>query len=171
MDDLISRQAAIEAIQNAKNGGSALRKVMFVKELEALPSAQPERLTDDDFETIRIHLNACKEKLCNQQRWKEADEYQRIIDRFMAFASAQPEPQWIPCSERLPEKPIGVCYFNHDGEDVPGKEYIVMIEDAIEPTSLYWTGDVWFSPYGIDEDTEYDVIAWMPLPEPYKEVK
>lgn len=55
------------------------------------PSAQPERLTDDDFETIRIHLNADKEKLCNQHRWKEAEEYQRIIDRFMAFASAQPE--------------------------------------------------------------------------------
>ena len=54
-------------------------------------SAQPERLTDDDFETIRIHLNAQKEKLCNQQRWEEANEYQRIIDRFMAFASAQPE--------------------------------------------------------------------------------
>ena len=52
---------------------------------------QPERLTDDDFETIRIHLNAYKEKLCNQQRWEEADEYQCIIDRFMAFASAQPE--------------------------------------------------------------------------------
>lgn len=55
-------------------------------------SAQPERLTDDDFETIRIHLNAYKEKLCNQQRWKEAEEYQRIINRFMSFASAQPEP-------------------------------------------------------------------------------
>ena len=56
-----------------------------------IPAAQPERLTDDDFETIRIHLNAYKEKLCNQQRWEEADEYQRIIDRFMAFASAQTE--------------------------------------------------------------------------------
>ena len=63
-----------------------------------LSSAQPERLTDDDFETIRIHLNAYKEKLGNQQRWKEAEEYQRIIDRFMAFASAQPERKWIPCS-------------------------------------------------------------------------
>lgn len=50
------------------------------------PSAQPERLSDDDFETIRIHLSAHKEKLCNQGRWKEAEEYQRIIDRFMAFA-------------------------------------------------------------------------------------
>lgn len=59
--------------------------------LESLPSAQPEHLTDDDFETIRICLDACKEKLCNQSRWKEAKEYQRIYDRFMAFASAQPE--------------------------------------------------------------------------------
>lgn len=54
-------------------------------------TAEPERLTDDDFEAIRIHLNAQKEKLCNQQRWEEAEEYQRIIDRFMAFASAEPE--------------------------------------------------------------------------------
>lgn len=64
-----------------------------------LPAVQPERLTDDDFETIRIHLNAYKEKLCNQQRWKEAEEYQRIIDRFMAFAAAQPERErgrWLP---------------------------------------------------------------------------
>lgn len=59
--------------------------------VEDAPTIEPEWLTDDDFETIRIHLNAYKEKLCNQQRWEEADEYQRIIDRFMAFASAQPE--------------------------------------------------------------------------------
>lgn len=60
----------------------------------------PERLTDDDFETIRIHLNAYKEKLCNQQRWKETEEYQRIIDRFMAFASAQPEKPEQPESAK-----------------------------------------------------------------------
>jgi hypothetical protein len=53
------------------------------------PDAQPERLTDDDFETIRIHLNAFKEKLCNQERWEEAREYERIIDRFTIFASEQ----------------------------------------------------------------------------------
>ena len=48
---------------------------------------QTERLSDEDFETIRIHLNAYKENLCNQHRWKEAEEYQRLIDRFMVFAS------------------------------------------------------------------------------------
>ena len=48
------------------------------------------QLTNDDIETICIHLNAFKETLCNQRRWKEAEEYQRIIDRFKEFASAQP---------------------------------------------------------------------------------
>ena len=72
--------------------------IVDTKAEELDSSAQPERLTDDDFETIRIHLNAQKERLCNQKRWEEAEEYQRIIDRFMAFASAQPERktgEWI----------------------------------------------------------------------------
>ena len=42
---------------------------LLEKWIHSLPSVEPERLTDDDFETIRIHLNAYKEKLCNQQRW------------------------------------------------------------------------------------------------------
>ena len=99
--DCISRQAAIDAIEQMQ---MPIMRSPFTEEqfvfsgmsealhaIKDLPSAQPERLTDDDFETIRIHLNAYKEKLCNQQRWEEADEYQRIIDRFMAFASAQPD--------------------------------------------------------------------------------
>lgn len=98
-DDLIYRQAAIEAIACAiwhYPNLSFLSDYDHAHELakdalKRLSSAEPERLTDDDFETIRIHLNAQKEKLCNQHRWKEAEEYQRIIDRFMAFASAQPE--------------------------------------------------------------------------------
>lgn len=63
--------------------------VWYAAMVDAEPDAQPERLTDDDFETIRIHLNAFKEKLCNQGRWEEAREYERIIDRFTIFASAQ----------------------------------------------------------------------------------
>ena len=95
MSDYISRQAAIEALD--KRFDSIPMKqttgiLLLRKDLRDLPPVQQERLTDDDFETIRIHLNAFKEELCNQQRWKEAGEYQRIIDRFLAFASAQPEP-------------------------------------------------------------------------------
>ena len=101
MGDLISRQEAttipvmpVEYREyQTMNLDDAYEQGWFdlQKCIEELPYAKPERLTDDDFETIRIHLNAYKEKLCNQQRWEEAEEYQRIIDRFMAFASAEPE--------------------------------------------------------------------------------
>jgi len=92
MSDTIYRQAAIDAVRNYPDD-----LISQLTAIEDLPSAQPEHLTDDDFETIRIHLSAYKEKLCNQCRWKEAEEYQRIIDRFMSFASAQPEI--IRCKE------------------------------------------------------------------------
>ena len=93
--DLLKRRMYEEAFEKDSSmqrwdSGCWIRYKLFENILNEMPSAEPERLTDDDFETIRIHLNACKEKLCNQRRWKEADEYQRIIDRFMAFASAQP---------------------------------------------------------------------------------
>ncbi len=115
MDDTISRQAAIDALWKAlyEYEDETEKQFLESEELDVedwfqhrifaqnmsdidrqviinLPSAQPERLTDDDFETIRIHLNAYKEQLCNQRRWKEAEDYQRLIDRFMGFASAQP---------------------------------------------------------------------------------
>ena len=94
MSDYISRQAAIDALDKRFDSipmEQTTEILLLRKDLRDLQSVQPERLTDDDFETIRIHLNAYKEELCNQRRWKEAGEYQRIIERFMAFASAQPE--------------------------------------------------------------------------------
>ena len=92
MDDTVSRKAAIDAINSyfgfsiEEEYGSAVQEV-----INGLPPAQPERLTDDDFETIRIHLSAFKERLCNQHRWKEAEDYERLIGRFISFASAQTE--------------------------------------------------------------------------------
>lgn len=92
MSDLIDRQAAIDDL-HGKDPSQVWDTADVEVWINALPSVESERLTDDDFETIRIHLNAYKEKLCNQRRWKEAEDYQRIIDRFMAFASAQQEPE------------------------------------------------------------------------------
>ena len=58
--------------------------------------------------------------------------------------------QWIPCSERLPS-----------AKD----DYIITVKDK----SLTWTDYVeWSADYHwwwYDDDM---VIAWMPLPEPYK---
>ena len=102
-DDLISRQGLLRTLNKYR-----IEKLLEGKDISLVwecidkvlqePSAQSERLTDDDFETIRIHLNAYKEGLWNQGRLEEAEDYQRIINRFMSFTSAQPERKtgrWI----------------------------------------------------------------------------
>jgi len=110
MYDPISRQAAIDALgekplawtEGEYELGLQQQWESDVEALKNLPSAKPERLTDDDYEAIRIHLSAIKEGLCNQHRWKEAEEYERIIDRFVALVSDATERKkgkWIPVTK------------------------------------------------------------------------
>ena len=124
-NDLISRRDVINAMYALADGCERDDKWRenphidaVIDTLENLPSAQPDRLSNDDFETIRIHLNAYKESLCNQRRWKEAEEYQRIIDRFMAFASAQPKTGQWNYSDDMFETAVCSCCGWDSGESV-----------------------------------------------------
>ena len=67
----------------------------------------------------------------------------------------EPEPQWIPCSERLPE-PNEMVLISVNGE--VDADWI-----AVDNTGY----GCWYRTmkYAIDID------AWMPLPESYKEKK
>ena len=104
-------------------------------------------------EAWKLRIKATVEVILNQ-----------FIDYIDAAPTIKPEPQWIPCSERLPDDYTDVLvwfeYFRHG-----------------DYNCLYQT-------YGIgDYSTKYDswminhetgwhklrVIAWMSLPEPYKE--
>ena len=119
MSDYIDREYLVDHIHACMENDRLMRTATKEEVLQIVadvPSAEPGRLTDDDFETIRIHLNAYKEKLCNQQRWEEAEEYQRIIDRFMAFASAEPEWKkggWICTDDDIWN--CSECDFEVDG--------------------------------------------------------
>ena len=65
---------------------------------------------------------------------------------------------WIPCSVRLPEVPEGI-------EDDYCPEFNVTIKGADKATTLKCAQDgTWFDDFG----EVYNVIAWRPLPEPYK---
>ena len=68
--------------------------------------------------------------------------------------NAGSKSDWIPCSERLPEKPVF-------GED----SYIVQTNNIITPFSAFWDGEEWTD---VSDDKVKGVIAWQPLPKRYK---
>lgn len=60
--------------------------------IEVLSNAPTvEMLTADEMLTIRIHMGAIKERLCNQKRWSEAVDYQIIIDKLDTMLKMEEE--------------------------------------------------------------------------------
>jgi hypothetical protein len=88
----------------------------------------------------------------NQSReWGEDYDAQQILGDIEDMPSVKPqELKWIPVSERLPEKGKQVLCCNKSGS---------VFTSAI--TYINSNGMVAFGQH-------YEVIAWMPLPEPYK---
>ena len=99
----------------------------------------------------------------------------RIIED---MPSVTPKARWIPCSERLPEdiKPVIVTWKNTD----PKSYYQYIVGKHFIGTAHYKNGKwFWYSSvtedllaeYGKCDSEEFDeaieVVAWMPLPEPY----
>ena len=68
---------------------------------------------------------------------------------------------WIPCSERLPNEEEFIKAYCRN---IYAAEFIVMIKGATLPTTLYFKNGSWTDMKG----NYYNVVAWQPLPEPYK---
>ena len=147
MSDLIERQAVIQVIdavfpvdpmKSEYAQGIACGAALAKTYVEQLPSAQPE---------INEWCHDCKEYDTENDccpRWGQVIK--------TALEDAQPEQRWIPCSERLPEL-----------------NQICIVTDETRRCAYE---------YGLHDDTYDDengwtylghrIIAWMPLPEPYK---
>lgn len=86
--------------------------------------------------------------------------------------------KWIPCEERLPEdiRPVIVTWKNNDPKSyyqyIVGKHFIGTAH--YHKDKWYWYSSVTedlLAEYGKCDTEEFDeaieVVAWMPLPEPY----
>ena len=116
-----------------------------------------------------------------------------IYEILQDLPSVQPQPNWIPCSERLPEDSddVLITYVFDYGKSCPD-DIKALLESDEGAYVLFNPKKVWEMPhitiahyYDGTEDGEpsewcYDnecysmpeevrVIAWMPLPEPYME--
>lgn len=93
--------------------------------------------------------------------------------------SVTPKTRWIPVSERLPEdlEPVNITWVNHN----PESYYADIKDKPFTATGVYFNGQwYWWSTLCTDMLAEYshnyddiidddiEIIAWMPLPEPYK---
>lgn len=73
----------------------------------------------------------------------------------------QPELCWTPCSKKPPEE-YGTYNVTVDQRYIP--------EVSLQVDTLFWhDGEWWYDLDGQDVVFPYPVIAWMPLPKPYKE--
>ena len=167
MDDSISRQAAIEVIdavfpvdpmKTEYAQGVACGAALAKTYVEQLPSAQPEKVC-----IAKITLS--------EEQVREAVEKAKsgIVQM---FPSAQPEQKWIPCSERLPEEDteVLISYRYKEGE---GDTDHVNIDITSYGTVCFGGREIhtlkeWRQPFDYFH-ANYEVIAWMPLPTPYRE--
>ena len=86
------------------------------------------------------------------------NEANAIMDAFDEYVDSN-EPHWIPVTERLPEG-IGQAIVQTNGG---------AIHEAFYKGKNDYGHEVWMR---LDGDIYWDdeVVAWMPLPEPYKGV-
>ena len=82
------------------------------------------------------------------------DECKEWSEQWSGYEDAEEKDrlgQWIPCSERLPENntDVIVCFYSGTVTEM-----------------RYWGNGIF---QGIYEHTIKVIVAWMPLPEPYRE--
>ena len=137
MSDLISREAAIKAIERNAYRHTYIDQILDI--IKSMPSAHP--------------LDPCETCLHKGKGWDE-DPCDGCTGTESKY---EPYNGWIPLSERLPECGRNILAWVLDGRD--GHMTVARFDDG----KAYWSYmNRNYYPKG-------EIIAWMPLPEPYEE--
>ena len=84
------------------------------------------------------------------------EELYKAMDKL----AEEPKTKWIPCSERLPEP-----------QAETQRRHWFLTTNAygnVSVTKYEFKGDFGFIGWGTNRPIDIRIIAWMPLPEPYK---
>jgi hypothetical protein len=142
--DLISRADAIKAMWKALYAYEDLTEKQFMEH---------EELELKDWFQHRIFV----------QRMHE--ECMKAVE---SLPSAEAVQRWIPCSERLPSE-YGKYLVFYEGTIIGSNIEIMRYGEPLMP-NVDVSGKHFYRSDGEWGDIIYDeVIAWMPLPTPYKE--
>ena len=178
----MSNQEAIEVIKLAQAQVEweypmdyAVAFDMAISALQAQESPKPtaesvQNVKDDDLVSRKAAIEAlAKHEKSNGHNYTLfVDIVSECAEIIRDLPSAQPEPQWIPVSERLPE--ANGRYLVTRGLNACGamwnRVYIINYSDlmGLKSERIWWDGNVGKS----DFERIDDVIAWQPLPEPYR---
>lgn len=92
-----------------------------------------------------------------QNDWKRYEEHKLVLELL------EREPRWTKCSDGLPDMYVDVLGTTKDYGDVVK---VTRMTSCLEAAGWEWvlTDDIEGNSYHPDE-----IIAWMPLPEGYKE--
>ena len=118
--------------------------------------------------TIELYRIPCKDEYEYQGKLEKA--YDDGYDTGYAQAKFDYEPRWIPVDERLPEDG-SVCLISLKSPFAEWVYHAVFLANGDPEYSEGKTGESGF--YNYDSTYGYykreGVIAWMPVPEPYRE--
>lgn len=95
-----------------------------------------------------------------------------LCDKLNFVPAVEERPRWIPCAEALPEEDesVLITYRYKEGEGNTNNARIEITSYGQLYCGGQKVGDYkhWRSPFNYFE-SNYEVVAWMPLPEPYSE--
>ena len=89
------------------------------------------------------------------------DAITSALDTAIDVLEKQEQDRWTPCKEKMPAKPFGCFVTVMDTNPITQEEF-----ENILPYFAGWDGEQWNDADG--EQIPCEVLAWRPLPKPYK---
>ena len=100
---------------------------------------------------------------CGKAVIKDKDKLSKAMEKLAKLEDEQEHGSWIPCSERLPDKYMECLVTVNKKHPTHGFTDVFVVED----TYFECEGEFdWQSKF---EGMDWNIVAWMELPKPFKE--